>query len=226
MPAFLMNGKRAVGMVVCLWVVIFLAAAAASQDLSSPAKPLHKPEDAFQPGDKDKVVEPPSSLSDEKQELQKAMDEVFRVLNTIMREEGLSLGEKKKKVMEYIRTFRYGPDNKDYFWINDLQGVMLVDPYLPDFEGKDFSDFSDPNGIKVFEEFIKMCREEGEGYVTYLWPKYEQKKWNVPKLSLVRLLKPWGWIIGTGLYLETVEIFDMPEEYRIIDSEDEPASAT
>ena len=204
--------------IVGLWAVVFLATICVAEELSSPTEPLHKGQNVPPPGDKKRVA----GFAEQEELLKRTMDEVFSVLNTIIKEQGLSLKEKQKKAMEYIRTFRYGRENKDYFWINDLQGIMLVDPYLPDFEGKDLSDFSDPNGIKVFAQFIRICRGQGEGYATHLWPKYEEKRWNFPKLSFVRLLKPWGWVVGTGLYLEVIEVFDMPEDPGTIDEKEIP----
>jgi methyl-accepting chemotaxis protein len=100
-----------------------------------------------------------------------------------------------------IKTLRYGPENKDYFWINDLHPNMVMHPYKPKLDGQDLSDFKDPNGKKLFVEFVNVCRENGEGFVNYYWPKYGADK-PQPKLSYVKLFKPWNWIIGSGVYME------------------------
>ncbi len=142
--------------------------------------------------------------------LVKMMDEVFRVLNTIYTDEGISDDEKQEKAIEFLRNFRYGPNNKDYFWLTDLQGKVLMDPYLPDLVGKDLMNFIDPDGIMVFQELIRICREQGEGFLGHLWPKYEQKHRHYPKKSFARLFKPWDWIVYTGVYPLTIETFPRP----------------
>lgn len=142
--------------------------------------------------------------------LQKAMNRVFSELESIEKEKGLSPEEKQLKAKDFIKIVRWGPEKKDYFWINDLQGKMLMDPYIPDLVGKDLSDFKDQNGKEIFVEFSKICREKEQGYVDFFWPRYEGKK-PVQKVSLVRLFEPWGWIVGTGVYLDTIEAYEIPE---------------
>jgi methyl-accepting chemotaxis protein len=103
-----------------------------------------------------------------------------------------------------IAQLRYGPKNSDYFWINDTAPTMVMHPIKPQLDGKDLSGSKDPNGKKLFIEMVNVCRDNGEGFVDYMWPMpgYEEP---VPKLSYVKLFKPWGWIVGTGIYLDDVD---------------------
>ncbi|MBM9615610.1 methyl-accepting chemotaxis protein [Desulfobulbus rhabdoformis] len=103
-----------------------------------------------------------------------------------------------------IAQLRYGRKNSDYFWINDMSPKMIMHPVKPELDGKDLSASQDPNGKKLFIEMINICRDKGEGFVDYLWPMPGREK-PVPKLSYVKLFKPWGWIVGTGIYLDDVE---------------------
>jgi len=81
---------------------------------------------------------------------------------------------------------------------------MVMHPIRPEMDGKDLSDYKDPNGKKLFVEFAKVCQEKGEGFVDYMWPLPGQNQ-PVPKLSYVKLFAPWGWIVGTGIYLDDVD---------------------
>jgi methyl-accepting chemotaxis protein len=81
---------------------------------------------------------------------------------------------------------------------------MVMHPYKPQLDGKDLSENKDPNGKKLFVEFVNVCRENGEGFVDYYWPKYGADK-PQPKLSFVKLFKKWNWIIGTGLYIDDID---------------------
>lgn len=103
-----------------------------------------------------------------------------------------------------LRDMRYGTDNKDYFWINDLKPRIIMHPYRPDLEGRDVSDFADPHGKRLFLEVVQVARSKGQGYVDYMWQWMDDPRRIVPKVSFVKEFKPWGWVVGTGIYLEDV----------------------
>lgn len=104
-----------------------------------------------------------------------------------------------------IGALRYGPENKDYLWINDFHPRMIMHPWVAELNGKDLTDYKDPNGKQLFVEFVKTCNEKGEGFVDYMWQWKDNKDKIVPKISYVKAFKPWNWIIGTGIYLQDVE---------------------
>ena len=110
----------------------------------------------------------------------------------------------KEKATNLISKLRYGTENKDYFWINDMHPKMIMHPYKPQLNGKDLSDNKDSKGKRLFVEFVKVCREKGEGFVDYYWPKYGTDE-PQPKLSFVKVFKEWNWIIGTGVYIDDIE---------------------
>jgi diguanylate cyclase (GGDEF)-like protein/PAS domain S-box-containing protein len=94
-------------------------------------------------------------------------------------------------------------DGSEYFWINDLQPRMVMHPVMPELDGKDLSDFTDPNGKRLFVEFVDTVRKSGAGFVEYLWPKPGLTQ-PVPKISYVKGFSPWGWVIGSGIYIDDV----------------------
>ena len=116
----------------------------------------------------------------------------------------LTRSQAQKKAVESLRGLRYGPEGKDYFWITDLGPKMIMHPYRPDLDGKDLSDFRDSHGKRMFAEFAEIGRRDGAGYVDYMWQWKDEPGRIVPKLSHVRLFSPWGWVIGTGIYIEDV----------------------
>ncbi len=105
-----------------------------------------------------------------------------------------------------IQRLRYGDDGKDYFWITDMQPRMVMHPYRPELNGQDLAGYADPAGKKLFVESVALVGAEGDGYVDYLWQWKDDERRVVPKLSYVKGFAPWGWIIGTGIYLEDVRI--------------------
>ncbi|XOZ32353.1 methyl-accepting chemotaxis protein [Halomonadaceae bacterium KBTZ08] len=112
----------------------------------------------------------------------------------------LSKEEAKRRASEAVRSLRYGDDN--YFWIHNMDLVMVMHPFSQDLEGKSLADFEDPNGVRLFAEMNRTVRNEGgAGFVAYHWPKpgFDEP---VPKISYVQRFEPWGWVIGTGIYLD------------------------
>ena len=106
--------------------------------------------------------------------------------------------------VEHIRGLRYGTEEKDYFWINDLTPTMIMHPYRQDLEGRNVSNFTDPDGQRLFVNFVRTVKKQGAGYVDYMWQWKDDPGLIVPKVSYVRLFEPWGWIVGTGIYAEDV----------------------
>lgn len=120
-------------------------------------------------------------------------------------QEGLIAREEAQlRAVRRISHIRYGIDNKDYFWITDTVPRMINHPYRSDLNGQDLTDFADPSGKKLFIECVRVTAENGEGYVDYQWQWMDDSLHIVPKISFVKVFKPWGWIIGTGIYIEDV----------------------
>ena len=108
----------------------------------------------------------------------------------------------QQRALEAVRTLRYS--GNEYFWVNDMQTKVLMHPIVRDMEGKDQSERKDPNGKRIFVEFVNVVKQSGEGFVDYLWPKPGHDK-PVPKVSYVKGFAPWGWVIGSGVYVDNVQ---------------------
>lgn len=104
--------------------------------------------------------------------------------------------------MAEIKSLRY--DKVEYFWINDMSPKMIMHPIKPELDGKDLAGMKDPSGNALFVGFVDVVKKQGAGFYGYLWPKpgFEQP---VAKISYVKGFAPWGWIIGTGIYLDDVD---------------------
>ncbi len=90
---------------------------------------------------------------------------------------------------------------KLYFWINDTQPKMIMHPIKPALDGKDLSGVADPEGKRLFVEMVKATEKTGAGFVDYMWAKPGKEK-PQPKLSFVKRSKSWGWIVGSGVYID------------------------
>ncbi|MBN2448625.1 MAG: cache domain-containing protein [Phycisphaerae bacterium] len=138
-------------------------------------------------------------------ELTQAMCTILQRYEDRVRSGELTLEDAQTRALANLRNTRYGEDSKDYFWVNDLTPRVLMHPYRPDLEGRDMSEYTDPSGKQPFNEFVAIARQNGSGYVNYKWQWKDDPQRVVPKLSYVQLFKPWGWVVGTGIYLDDVK---------------------
>jgi len=119
-------------------------------------------------------------------------------------EEAGDLESRQQSAIKIIEKMRWGKDGKGYFWIQDTDGLMVLHPIKPSLNGKKLLGLKDPDGKLFFKEMDDIAKREGAGFVDYKWPKPGSDK-PVDKISYVKLFRPWGWIIGGGIYLESTE---------------------
>ncbi|MDC7785652.1 methyl-accepting chemotaxis protein [Rhodoplanes sp. TEM] len=98
-----------------------------------------------------------------------------------------------------IGALRYA--GNEYFFIADMQHRLVMHPLRPQLVGKDMSDFKDANGFLIYRAFVDTVRRAGVGYVAYdqLKPGYAAPQ---PKISYLAGFAPWGWVVGTGVYVD------------------------
>lgn len=119
----------------------------------------------------------------------------------------------KSMAISTVRSMRY--EGKEYFWINDMHPNMIMHPMKPELDGKDLSDSKDPKGKKLFVEFVEAVKKSGSGYVYYQWPKPGLTE-PVEKVSFVKGFEPWGWIVGSGIYIDDVHQIFMTSTIRYL----------
>lgn len=107
----------------------------------------------------------------------------------------------QQQALKQIKGLRYS--QSDYFWINDLQPVMIMHLTNPKLDGQNLSAIRDPDGFAVFNEMVTLVKSQGAGMVNYRWPKPGASE-PVKKTSYVQLFQPWGWILGSGVYVDDV----------------------
>ena len=114
----------------------------------------------------------------------------------------LTLEQAQQSAKETLRVARYG--NNDYFWINDMHPRSVMHPIKPEVEGTDVSGNKDAVGAPLYQKFVDTVKASGAGFVEYQWVR-SQGAPGVPKLSYVKGFEPWGWVVGTGIYIDDVD---------------------
>ncbi len=106
----------------------------------------------------------------------------------------------------YLKKLRYGKDKTDYIWVNDFNPKMIIHPKQA-LVGTDLSKFKDKAGKLLFVDIISLLKKSDSAYTNYSWNSKKDDSKFVPKLSYVSHFKPWGWILGSGIYVEDVETY-------------------
>jgi methyl-accepting chemotaxis protein len=176
-------------------------------------------------------LEKSTLLDDRKIKTRHLVETVHGVVNhfqSLQKAGTLSESEAQSAAMGALKALRY--ETKEYFWINDqTQPVprMLMHPTVPALDGKvlDAPNFNSAtsqqfgvdapiektDGKKnIFVAFNEVASRAGQGYVTYNWPKPKAEGGTTTelyeKLSYVKKVDGWNWVIGTGIYIDDVEV--------------------
>jgi len=107
----------------------------------------------------------------------------------------------KTNALQALEAIRY--NGSDYLWVNDLDTVVLMHPIAKKLVGAKQDKFQDSRGRYLYVEVVDIAKKQGSGLLTYHWPKPGSDE-PIEKVSYVELFKPWGWVLGTGLYVDDV----------------------
>ena len=144
-------------------------------------------------------------MTDGKNEtVQRAVESTWGVVEYYVKQAesgAMTTAEAQHFASEALRNVRFEGDN--YFWINDLEPKMVMHPMKPELEGKNLASITDPDGKALFVEMAKVARASNAGFVDYQWPKPGVTE-PVGKISYVKLIPEWGWVVGAGLYVDDI----------------------
>ncbi|RXJ96435.1 chemotaxis protein [Malaciobacter molluscorum] len=108
----------------------------------------------------------------------------------------------REKALSTLSNMRFG--NNGYFWVNDTNYKLIMNPNSKDKVGQNLKNSEDSNGKKYFQEFVNVSKTKGAGLVKYYKNKPGEKI-SKEKFSYVMYFEPWDWVIGTGTYIEDIE---------------------
>ncbi|MBI5786818.1 MAG: cache domain-containing protein [Rhodocyclales bacterium] len=171
------------------------------------------------------------TLQDEKQlKTRHLVEAAYGVLNhfhKLQMSGALTESAARIEAVSAIKALRY--EGKEYFWINDLGRPfpkMVMHPTVPSLDGQvlnadkfncatslTFGNSGEAvptdGKMNLFVAFVDVVDKGGKGFVTYNWPKPKEGGGVTdelfPKLSYVMKFEPWGWLIGSGIYIDDVD---------------------
>jgi len=107
----------------------------------------------------------------------------------------------REEAKRILSTLSYGDDG--YFFVYDMQGNSLMHPRQPELVGRNLYELRDEQGQPTIQKLLQRARAGG-GLERYMWVKPSTHK-PVAKLGYVVPLPRWGWMLGTGIYLDDVD---------------------
>ena len=115
-----------------------------------------------------------------------------------------NVAEIQQIIITALRAERY-PEDNGYFFITALDGTAMLFADKPQLEGRNILQVRDSSGKYVVRDMQEIAQRKGEGWCQYLWSKPGMSGVDHKKISFIKLFKPFGWFIGTGLYVSDVE---------------------
>lgn len=115
---------------------------------------------------------------------------------------GIALKERKEKIKEIVRNIRY--EETGYFWIDGFDGIKVLQPPAPQWEGTDRTGFKDHKGVLVTKLQIEIGQKPEGDFLDYWFPKPGKKEAS-RKRSFTKSYPKYKWVVGTGNYLSDVE---------------------
>jgi methyl-accepting chemotaxis protein len=135
-------------------------------------------------------------MEERKTQLTDLIDNAYSVLST---------ANYYQDAINAIGNMRFGAGKKNYFFIVDMDGMMMVHPERPELVGKIQSGLQDADGKKIIEEILKAAQKEEAGFLQYRWAK-PGTDIPVSKLTYFKVFKDWKWVLCSGISLDDIDL--------------------
>lgn len=144
------------------------------------------------------------SLTDERTaQLDALLDtkiDLLETLNGRVRAGKLTMDEARAEAKTLLESMTFG--NDDYFFVLNSGSTLAVHGGDPDQVGRNLRDFQTGDGQFLFRDMAALLdSKRARGEFSYLWPKAGSDK-PQPKLTVAKPFEPWGWVVGTGVYMD------------------------
>jgi methyl-accepting chemotaxis protein len=146
-----------------------------------------------------------NAMATRKEQIQSLVQSAVGILQTQdgqVQSGSIQLPEAKARALQLFKTIRFAKGN--YFFVFDQEPRIITVPIKPELENQNVTDFKDPNGTHIYVEMNKITENPEGGFMEYSYAKPGSLK-IAPKLVFVKRFAPWGWNVGTGVYLDDLK---------------------
>jgi methyl-accepting chemotaxis protein len=137
-----------------------------------------------------------------KEELKTYLEMAISSIDELYRNSGPGDTQTQEQAKEIIRRFNF--DNGNYVFVTDYKSNIVVHRANPSLVNKNLSDVQSSDGKYIFREMSRIAQTDGQGYILYQWDNPDTGK-KGDKLSYVQGLDKWGWVVGTGFFIDDIE---------------------
>jgi len=127
--------------------------------------------------------------------------------------------EARTAALEALRAMRYG-GGTEYYWVNDMNNVMIMHPMAPQTEGVDLTTITNSDGRpNIITDMVKLAREQGTAYIEYTWARPGQNPGEGEghdKIAAFTHFEPWDYMIGTGIFIADMEAKFLAEAVKVL----------
>ena len=139
-------------------------------------------------------------------QIQVRVEEAYAVAENIYRQNQTTKNDTdiQQMIVDALRPIHH-TRGRGYYFITRMDGIKILFADKPEIEGRNLLDMQDTHGQYVIKDIIAIATRSGEGFYEYHWTKPGAEGNDFKKISFVKLFEPYGWIIGTGLYVDDVD---------------------
>ena len=105
-------------------------------------------------------------LADKRAALSEEMDIVSSILLKIQEvydDANETVEDQKEDIIDYLSRARFGDGKLGYFSLSTIDGVVIANPGIPEFNGQNRLDATDANGYKYVKELIEKAKQNSNG---------------------------------------------------------------
>ena len=151
-------------------------------------------------------IETVEGLRHQREKVRSRVHEAWAIADNIFStyRETMPPDQLREMITDAIRPIRFDRDS-GYYFITRMDGVEQLFADRPDLEGQNMLDVRDIGGKYVVRDMIDLVRSREEGFYQYHWSRPANEGQDFRKLAYVKHFAPFDWLIGTGIYLDSVE---------------------
>ena len=110
--------------------------------------------------------------------------------------------EAQARAKEILQGLRY--DGTNYVWIQAPGSLIVMHPTKPEWNGTVQDAYKDSSGQLLFPALERAAGPAEGGFLDYTFTK-PGKEGIFPKVSFVKRYGSWGWMVGSGVYVDDVD---------------------
>lgn len=111
--------------------------------------------------------------------------------------------ELKERIKEALRSLRFN-QGRGYYFINDMQGVNIMHPFLPKLENTNVIQLKNQKGEYLIQGMIQKLQNKQEAFHEWYWNKRGDKN-EYKKIGFLKKFEPYDWFLGTAEYIDDFE---------------------